>query len=118
MDIPQEFHNTHEGTSYVLRIKRSIYGLKQSNYNFYNKLDATLKERSILPCSTDKYVHASKDLMLIVCVDDMLIFSKKEMLINLFIKSLSDGVENFELKDGGNMGKHRCRDTQLSKWNV
>ena len=44
--------------------------------------------------------------MLIVCVDDVLIFSKKEILINLFIKSLSDGIENFELTDGGNMDKH------------
>ena len=58
MEIPQGFYNMHEVTSCVLKLKRSIYGLKQSNYNFCNKLDAAIKDRHFLPCSTDKCVYA------------------------------------------------------------
>ena len=106
MQIPQGFDHYYDGTSYVLKLKRSMYGLKQSNYNFYQKLSNALKDRGILPCKTDRCVYASKNLILVVYVDDVLIFSPKKLWIDLFIKSLMDGCENFELTDEGNIDKY------------
>jgi len=106
MEIPYGFDRQYNNEKYVLRLLRSIYGLKQSNYNFYKKLSTALKARGILPCSTDNCVYASKNLILIVYVDDVLIFSKKNVWIDIFLKSLFDGDEKFELTDEGDIDKY------------
>ena len=46
MQIPQGFDHYYDGTSYVLKLKRSTHGLKQSNYNFYQKLSNALKSNA------------------------------------------------------------------------
>ena len=69
-------------------------------------LNKALKHRVISPCKIDHCIHASRNLILVVHVDDMLIFSPKKLWIDLFIKSLMDGSENFELIDEGNIEKH------------
>ena len=106
MEIPQGFDRVYDSDSYVLKLVRSIYGLKHSNYNFYQKLRNALRARNIHPCSTDNCVYVSKQLILIVYVDDILIFSKKKCWIDLFVKSLSEGDENFELTDEGSIDKY------------
>ena len=106
MEIPQGFERHIDGHTHVLLLKRSIYGLKQSNYNFYQKLTKALKSRGINPCSTDSCVFASKNLIILVYVDDVLIFSKKKLWIDMFIKSLAEGEENFELTDEGSIDKY------------
>jgi len=106
MEIPQGFERAYNGESHVLKLICSVYGLKQSNYNFYQKLSKALKERNIHPCSTNKCVYASKYLILIVYVNDVLIFSKKKCWIDTFIRSLSEGCEKFELTDEGNIDKY------------
>ena len=65
-----------------------------------------LKARNILPCSTDKCVYASKQLILIVYVDNVLIFSKRKCWIDMFIQSLAEGQEKFELTDEGSIDKY------------
>ena len=52
-----------------------------------------LKFRAINPCSTDSCVFVSKNLIILVYVDDVLIFSKKELWIEMFIKLLAEGKE-------------------------
>ena len=44
--------------------------------------------------------------MLVVCVDDVLIFSREQLQIDFFIKSLTQGIENFELTNEGNIDKY------------
>ena len=50
-------------------------------------------------------MHASKNLILVVHVDDVLMFSKKQLCIDVFIKSLAESEENFKLTDEGNIEK-------------
>ena len=83
-----------------------MYGLKQSNYNFYQKLYKALNYRHIKLYSTDNYVFVSKNLILIVYINNILIFSKKKIWIDLFIKSLFEGKEKFELTDEGDINKY------------
>ena len=106
MEIPQGYERTYNGEPHVLKLIRSVHGLKQSNYNFFQKLNMVLKARNIHPCSTDKCVYVSKQLMLIVCVDDVLIFSKKKYWIDMFIQSLAEGQEKFKLTDEGSIDKY------------
>ena len=106
MEILYGFDWYYDNESCVLRLKRSAHGLKQSNYNFYQKLSKALEARNIVPCSSDNCVFVSKNLIVLVHVDDALIFSKRKVCIDLFIKSLMDGNENFELTDEGNVDKY------------
>ena len=85
---------------------RSLYGLKQSNYNFYKKLSTALQSRNSMQCSNDNCMHVSKILILVACVDEVLIFSKKKVWIDMLIKYLFNGEENFELTDEGNVDKN------------
>ena len=48
-------------------------------------------------------------------VDNVLIFSKKKVWIDIFIKSLFEGIENFELTDEGNIDKYLGIDIQKHK---
>ena len=104
MEIHQVFDHYYDGKSHVLKLKRSTHGLEQSNCNFYQKLKA-LKDRGTSPCKNDLCAHASRNLILVIHVEDVLIFSPKKLWIELFIKSLMDGSENFELTDEGNKDK-------------
>ena len=61
MEIPFGFERKYDGKSYVLKLKRSTYVLKQSNYNFVRKLCDSLKSRNVIPCSTDECVFESKN---------------------------------------------------------
>jgi len=50
-----------------------------------------------------------------VYVDNVLIFSKKKVWIDIFIKSLFEGIENFELTSEGNIDKYLGIDIQKHK---
>ena len=105
MEMPQGFDHYYDGKSCVLTLKRSTCGLKQSNYNFYQKLSNDLKQKGILPCENDCSVCASKNLILVGFVEDLLFFSPKKLLIYSCIKSPMEGSENYELIDEGNINK-------------
>ena len=77
--------------------------LKQSNYNFYQKLCKVLKARILTPCTSDNCIFVSKYLIVLACVDDVLIFSKNKMCIDIFIKSLSEGDDKFEFTGESNI---------------
>ena len=51
-------------------------------------------------------MFVSKNLIMLVHVDNVLIFSKKKIYIDVFIKLLMNGEENFELTDEGNIDKY------------
>ena len=55
---------------------------------------------------TNNCIFASKNLILIIYIDDILIFSKKKIWIDLFVKSLVEGKEKFELTNEGNIDKY------------
>ena len=63
------------------------------------------------PFSTDKCGWVSKNLMLTVHADDVLMFVKKQLCINMFIEFLAEGEENFGLIDEFNVDK--CRGIEI-----
>ena len=106
IEIPYSFERYYYNRLCVLYLKHSIYGLKQSNYNFYKKLSKVLEARKIRLCASDSCLFVSKNLIVLVYVGNVLIFSKRKICIDLFIKSLIDGDENFELTDKDNIDKY------------
>jgi hypothetical protein len=97
---PPEGSNIPAG--YVLRLKKSLYGLKQSPRCFNVALDEYLRSEGFRPNQADPclYMYSKgKDfMMLAVHVDDQLIASNNRAILDAFKRRLN---ERFECKDQG-----------------
>lgn len=89
-----------ENSNKVCKLKRPIYGLKQSSREWNKKLTSKLKSFGLLKSRADPCVYFTKDKSLIVAVyvDDLLIFWKDEELKNKLKSSLNTW---FKMKDMG-----------------
>jgi hypothetical protein len=99
----------------VLKLKRSLYGLRQSPRNFFQHLKAKLEligfeaNDNIDPC-----LFISDKVICLVYVDDTLFFSPKEDFINEVIDKLSKADLDLEVEDSvaGFLGVHIDRNTE------
>ena len=89
-----------EGSNYdrnkVLRLLRSIYGLKQSPYNFNKKLTKIIKDRGLIQSHTDPclfYRNGKERLMILIYVDDAICAGATKGLVLKFIESLRKDLE-------------------------
>ena len=56
MEIPEGMEpagNDGNRGAYVLKLNKSLYGLKQASYNWYEKLKASLMDRDFVPSKID-----------------------------------------------------------------
>jgi hypothetical protein len=88
----------------VLRLRKSLYGLKQSPHLFNKKLDKFLRSRRLEPTRGDPCLYSRLEngtrLMVSVHVDDQLIASNCRWTLDQFKQELN---EAFECKDQGPM---------------
>ena len=74
--------------SLVCRLKKSLYGLKQSPRMWYLKFDAFVMSNGFVRSKSDHYVYfrVENDRLLIVAlyVDDMLLFGQGKGMISHF----------------------------------
>lgn len=86
----------------VCKLKKSLYGLRQSGRSWNKKLDAILRKLGAIPTTSDPclyYIKKGEDLTLIATyVDDIIIASKNENKITNLGNRLS---KEFDLKDLG-----------------
>ena len=84
------------GTSsdtHVLRLKRSLYGLKQAPRHFFKYLASHLQKHNLKQSNLDPCLFIGPDMVVIVYVDDLLIYSKHEDSIDRLIGDLKrDGI--------------------------
>ena len=97
LKLPEGYENNK---NQVCKLKKSIYGLKQSSRQWNRKLDETLKRFKLKNCKMDPCIYYDDNFELIVAiyVDDFLIFYKCEEKLKELKASLS---ENFKMKDMG-----------------
>ena len=74
MELPQGFNVGPESGRYVLKLQKNLYGLKQAGHNWSEKLSGALGNLSINPSKVDTYVFMGEDVIVLVYVDDCLIF--------------------------------------------
>jgi hypothetical protein len=104
IDIPRGF-STHNR---VLKLKKSLYGLKQSPRNFFlhlkDKLEGIGFESSIL----DQCLFISDKVVCLVYVDDTLFFAQNEEDITKAIDGLVAAGMEFKVKEDvtGFLGVH------------
>lgn len=90
----------------VLKLKKAVYGLKQSGRNWNIKLDTELKKEGLERLKSDPCIYINqkqkKTLIVAVYVDDLLIFSKDKEEI----KSLEERLKKqFKIRNLGEVSE-------------
>lgn len=117
MQQPEGFKE-HFGRGYVLKLMKSLYGLKQAGRQWHKKLDSVLTDMSfsLVRCNNSIWVYRKDDVRIIipVYVDDMTIACKHKANFEFVRDELA---KHFKLHDLGAtsflLGIHIERDRQL-----
>ncbi|UYV80563.1 hypothetical protein LAZ67_19000691 [Cordylochernes scorpioides] len=100
MELPEGLHTKQ--TNEVCKLKKAIYGLKQAGRSWNTKIASTLiknnfKQSTVDPCLFTKN-EENHSIYLILYVDDMLLASDSEIIIQNTVKTLE---KEFEIKNLG-----------------
>jgi hypothetical protein len=87
-------------------LNKSLYGLKQAGYNWFEKLREGLIARDFIQSQVDKCVFFRNDCIVLTYVDDCIILGKTMANVDAVIASLHVGDENFQLIDQGSIDKY------------
>jgi hypothetical protein len=71
VDVSDEHHSR-----YILKLNKSLYGLKQAGYNWFEKLREGLIAWDFIQSQVDKCVFFHKDCIVLTYVDDCIILGK------------------------------------------
>ena len=74
----------------VLKLKKSLYGLKQSPRNHYQNLKSKLEKLKFEACESDPCLFVSDKVIALVYVDDTLLYARDQADIDAVIKGLQD----------------------------
>ena len=104
MDIPAGLETTSNFNK-VCRLRKSLYGLKQSPRAWFERFTKVVKGYGFVQCQSDhtlfvKHFPEGKLAIIIVYVDDIILTGNHEEKIDLLKKLLS---KEFEIKDLGNL---------------
>jgi hypothetical protein len=89
-----------------LKLNKSIYGLKQAGYNWFEKLLEGLVICDFTQSQVDKCIFFCKDYIILTYVDDCIILGKTMADVDLVISLLQAGDKNFQLIDQGGINKY------------
>ena len=62
-----------DSSKYLLKLKRSLYGLKQASMNWHCKLKTAFEDRGFVDSLSDPCVFILKEMILLVYVDDCIL---------------------------------------------
>ena len=93
MRVPQGYHTAGKATN-VLRLKKTLYGLKQSGREWWKVLGDALHELGFDRCETEWGMYVSKDksgtkALLLAYVDDIVIAAKTTSEIDRILDGLA-----------------------------
>eukprot|EP00956_Cyclotella_meneghiniana_P035535 scaffold115810_cov49-Cyclotella_meneghiniana.AAC.1 len=85
--------------SHVLKLKRALYGLKQSPRHFFKYLSSHLEKHHLKQSEFDPCLFIGTDIIVIMYVDDLLIYSRNRDSIDSLISTLQD--DGIKLREEG-----------------
>ena len=95
----------------IMKIERNWYGLCQAGYNWHEHLKTGLVQRQFKPANGDPCIFYKHGIVVLVFVDDCLIFSTKKVTTDLLVDSLHD---EYYLTDEGDISKYLGIDVTAS----
>ncbi len=108
MELPAGINPTNvldgDWRRYILKLKKSLYGLKQAGYNWFEKLRKGLITCNFIQSQVDKCVFFQKDCIVLMYIHNCIILGKA--IVDAVISSLKGGNENFDLVDQGSIDKY------------
>ena len=90
----------------ILRLNKSLYGLKYSGHNWFEKLRSGLTHRHFAQSQIEKCVFYRHECVILTYVNDCIIIGKSMEIIDSVIESLYDGDGDFKLTDKGSLDKY------------
>ncbi|RVW52356.1 Retrovirus-related Pol polyprotein from transposon RE2 [Vitis vinifera] len=99
MDIPVGLETTSNFNK-VCRLRKSLYGLKQSPRAWFERFTKVVKGYGFVQCQSDHTLFVKQFPVIIVYVDDIILIGDHEEKIDLLKKLLT---KEFEIKDLGNL---------------
>jgi hypothetical protein len=108
MELPASFDapNNEDWKFYVLKLNKSLYGLKQAGYNWFAKLSNGLQDRGFVQSSVDPCVFFGHKCIVLTYVDDCILVGDLQDRLNALVTSLHNGNKNFALQDKGSIDKY------------
>ena len=104
MELPPGFETQYgQKGEYIIKLKKSLYGLKQSELNWYEKLKTGLESRKFTPSKVDPCVFISERVIVLTYVDDCILMGKSEKDIEDLLKSLQEGSEEYDFTNEGDL---------------
>ena len=91
--------NTH-GEDQLLKLKKNLYGLKDSGTTWWEHLSEGLEEMGFRQCQSDQCVWMKDGVVIVVYVDDCLIFANED---NSVIELIAELKRKFDITDEGDM---------------
>ena len=104
------------GHNLVLRLNKSLYGLKQAPRHFFSYLGERLEACGLTPSECDPCLFLSPDLIVVVYVDDLLVYARRDSDIASFVEKMKS-LEVDIRKEGsaeGFLGVDVARDNSLT----
>lgn len=106
MHLPEGF--PIKDSSKVLKLKKAVYGLKQSSLAWYQRVEETLyslgfSKSKLEPCVFIKNHSDNKKTIIGIYVDDFIIFSNKKSETDSLINALS---QKFKIKNLGQVKQY------------
>jgi hypothetical protein len=95
----------NESKRYILKLNKSLYGLKHASLNWFEKLKQGLIDRGFHPSVINPCLYFKKGIIIITYVDDCIIVNNSMKDINTFIKSMKYGPKGYDLIDEGDINK-------------
>ena len=98
-DIYVEMPRGFKQPGKVLKLKRSLYGLKQSSRNWFQHLQQGLKRQGFVPSTNDPCLFIHPKVICLTYVDDCLFFAKSTEDIHNMINSLRADKFSIQMED-------------------
>ena len=85
---PPALFSSKSGEDKVLKLRKSLYGLKQSSCTFYQHLSQGLQNRGWKPSAIDHCLFMKKQMIYVIYVDDTIFAGPKQEEIDREVKLL------------------------------
>ena len=86
MEIPTGYDNPNG--EYVLKLKCNFYGLADANLTWFEHCRKGLQNRGFIPSNIDPCLFYKEGMILLIYVDDCIVFAKSRKLLDDFIASM------------------------------
>jgi hypothetical protein len=97
--------NPDNSCAYVLKLKKSLYGLKQASLNWFQKLKQGLVDQGFTPSEIDPCLYLKENMVLLTYVDGCILISPCQASIDCLVTSMQNGPKNFKLTNEGDINK-------------